>query len=189
MGPLGCAGSPWPPLPTRGEGRSLPLPKVRENCLPPASGRGGEHDAVREAQTCDGCSVSDERMSTSYRVWLRAAARNLRRRSTPTEQRLWPALRNRRFGGWRFRRQRPIGPYIVNFLCAETRLVVEIDGTIHDEQRECDAERDEYMEHLGYRVIRFPVDLVNRDLPEVLTLIQTACASPPLPRAGEGAGG
>jgi very-short-patch-repair endonuclease len=128
-------------------------------------------------------------MSTSHRVWQREAARDQRRQATPTEQRLWAKLRGRQFAGWRFRRQHPIGPYIGDFLNAEARLVVEVDGSIHEDQREYDTERDDYLRDLGYRVIRVPADLVNRDVPEVLKLIRTACETPPLLRTGEGGGG
>ena len=83
----------------------------------------------------------------------------------------------------------PVGTYIVDFLCAESRIVVEIDGLIHEHQGEYDAERDDYLAQLGYRVIRVPAEQVSRNLPSVLDLIRTSCQTPPLPRAGEGAGG
>jgi very-short-patch-repair endonuclease len=66
---------------------------------------------------------------------------------------------------------------------------VEIDGTIHEQQREYDAERDDYLNQLGYRVIRIPADQVSRNLPTVLDLIRTGCQTPPLRRTGEGAVG
>jgi very-short-patch-repair endonuclease len=92
-------------------------------------------------------------------------------------------------GGWRFRRQHPIGPYIVDFLCAEARFVIEIDGSIHNDQREYDAERDDYLHELGYRVLRIPAVTVAGNLPQTLNMIRTACQTPPLPRTGEGVGG
>jgi very-short-patch-repair endonuclease len=58
-------------------------------------------------------------------------SRELRRRMTPTEKRLWYHLRGRRFAGWKFRRQTPIAGYIVDFYCARARLVIELDGESH----------------------------------------------------------
>ncbi len=136
-----------------------------------------------------GHAVSDDQITQPHHLWLREAARDQRRRATPTEQKLWAVLRGRQVGGWRFRRQHPIGPYIVDFLCAEARLIVEIDGVIHEHQREYDAERDNYLEQLGYRIVRVPADVVARDLPRALDVIRTACQTPPLPCAGEGGGG
>jgi very-short-patch-repair endonuclease len=126
----------------------------------------------------------------SHRTWLREAARDLRRRSTPTQQLLWDALRRHRVAGRQFRRQRPIGPYIADFLCVSARLVVEVDGPIHDHQRDDDEARDEYLEELGYTVLRIPADRVVNDLAGVLSQIARACAALPLSReAGEGVGG
>jgi very-short-patch-repair endonuclease len=130
--------------------------------------------------------MSDERIDESHHVWLREAARDLRRRSMLTEQRLWAVLRARRVDGRRFRRQHPIGPYIVDFLCFEARVVVEIDGAVHAFQREYDAERDDYLERLGYRIVRISAKRISRDRPGVLDQIQTACQAPPLPRATRG---
>jgi len=67
--------------------------------------------------------------------------------------------------------------------------VVEIDGPIHEQQREYDAERDDYLKDRGLTVVRFSVDRINHDLPRVLQEIRDACSAPPLHRNGEGAGG
>jgi very-short-patch-repair endonuclease len=132
--------------------------------------------------------VSDDGMS--HRTWLREAARDLRRRSTPTEQRLWAALRRHHLHGRQFRRQYPIGPYIVDFLCSAARLVIEVDGGIHEQQQEYDADRDDYLQELGYTVLRISVDRVLTDLNGVLSQIATACQTPPLPpQRGRGSGG
>jgi very-short-patch-repair endonuclease len=132
--------------------------------------------------------VSDDQIKESHHIWLREAARDQRWRATLPEQRLWGVLRSRQIEGLRFRRQHPIGPYIVDFLCAEARVVVEIDGSIHAEQREYDAQRDDYMQYLGYRVVRITADTVDRDLPRALGVIRAAGPTPPRPR-GSGGGG
>ncbi|MGE3273446.1 MAG: endonuclease domain-containing protein [Chloroflexota bacterium] len=118
--------------------------------------------------------MHDDRIGESTHVWLREAAREQRRRATPTEEQLWSALRARQLAGWRFRRQHPIGPYIVDFLCFEIRLVVEIDGAVHATQADYDAERDHYLNQRGYRVLRVSASAVESDLPGILRIIQTA---------------
>lgn len=85
----------------------------------------------------------------------RDRARRLRREDTDAEARLWSSLRDRRLGGWKWRRQVPLGPYIVDFLCVEAGLVVELDGGQHANQMAYDARRTRYLEGLGLRVMRF----------------------------------
>jgi adenine-specific DNA-methyltransferase len=80
-------------------------------------------------------------------------ARTLRRNATDAEGKLWQLLRGRRLGGIKFRRQATVGCHVVDFLCAEKRLVVELDGGQHSPER--DAARTARLEALGYRVIRF----------------------------------
>lgn len=81
-------------------------------------------------------------------------ARRLRRDSTDTERRLWAVLRDRRLAGYRFRRQHPIGNFIVDFACTKHHLVVEADGGQHAES-EADKRRTALLEAAGWRVIRF----------------------------------
>ena len=87
---------------------------------------------------------------------LTNTARNLRRQQNPHEVRVWSRLRNRQFLGLKFRRQLPIGPYVVDFCCREKRLVLELDGGGHadPEQRQRDTQRDTFLESQGYRVMR-----------------------------------
>ena len=82
-------------------------------------------------------------------------ARRLRKQSTDAEKALWRLLRNRQLGGHKFRRQAPLGRYIVDFLCFERKLVVEIDGGQHQVRAAADRERTKWLESQGYRVIRF----------------------------------
>ena len=81
-------------------------------------------------------------------------ARKLRADTTPPERILWGMLRNRRLGGFKFRRQVPFGRYVVDFYCHELRLVVELDGMSHDGQRDKDAARTLYLESINLSVIR-----------------------------------
>lgn len=81
-------------------------------------------------------------------------ARALRERQTDAERDFWFAVRDRRLAGFKFRRQVPIGPWIVDFLCVECGVIVEIDGGQHSESRS-DAARDAALEEQGYRVVRF----------------------------------
>ena len=127
--------------------------------------------------------------TVAKRIRTRAAARELRRRTTPTEDRLWTVVRRRQIGGLLFRRQDPIGPYIVDMVCHSARLVVEVDGEIHEQQQEYDAERDDYLRHMGFTVMRVTTERVLCDLNGVICEIRTACAAPPLPRTGEGVEG
>ncbi|HUN92098.1 MAG TPA: endonuclease domain-containing protein, partial [Burkholderiaceae bacterium] len=81
---------------------------------------------------------------------LRARARRLRSESTDAERRLWYLLRAHRTFGWKFRRQHPIGTYIVDFVCFECRLVVEVDGSQHREAARYDSIRDRDLEARGF---------------------------------------
>ena len=80
-------------------------------------------------------------------------ARDLRKNLTDAERRLWSRLRLRQIGGQKFRRQHPIGPYIVDFVCLEHRLIVEVDGSQHLDG--ADAERDAWLVSQGCKVLRF----------------------------------
>ena len=101
-------------------------------------------------------------------------ARELRKQSTDAESTLWNLLRNRQLTDYKFRRQAPIGKYIVDFLCFERNLVVELDGGQHQEQSDYDAERTRVLESKGYRVIRFWNNLVLEDTDAVLQAVLIA---------------
>ena len=117
-------------------------------------------------------------------------ARFLRQRATPAETALWEALRHRRLAGLRFRRQHKVAGFIVDFFCPEKRLVVEVDGPIHERQREADAARDTLLRANGHRVLHVTNDAVLDNLSAVLRTIHTAAYSPsPSVTDGEGAGG
>jgi very-short-patch-repair endonuclease len=109
-------------------------------------------------------------VSTSIR---RAAAKKLRANTTPHERILWRALRELPLEGTHFRRQAPIGPYVVDFFCPAKRLIIELDGGHHneDETAERDRERQNWLEREGYRVIRFWNSDVTGELTAVLERI------------------
>jgi adenine-specific DNA-methyltransferase len=88
---------------------------------------------------------------------------------TDVERKLWCAVRDRRLQGFKFRRQATIGPYVVDFLCTEARLIVELDGGQHSE--EVDAKRTAFLEADGYRVLRFWNSDVTESLDGVLERI------------------
>jgi len=112
-----------------------------------------------------------------YRVHplIRQRARELRQPQTPAEARLWQYLRRRQLNGYYFRRQHPIDHFIVDFYCAQARLVVEVDGDVHALQEEYDLARTEYLEACSYRVIRFTNPEVFHTLESVLEQILKAC--------------
>ena len=86
---------------------------------------------------------------------IRLHARALRHNPTEAEKLLWRQLRMWQIDGFKFRRQQPIGPYIVDFVCLEKRLIIELDGGQHAEQVEYDAERDAWLYEQGFTVLRF----------------------------------
>ena len=90
---------------------------------------------------------------------------------SPPEVILWLELRGRRLGGFKFRRQHPLGRYIADFYCDEARLVVEIDGATHRDRMRHDAERDAWMRDQGLVVLRIPASEVSKDLNSVLRTI------------------
>ncbi|MBA3414550.1 MAG: DUF559 domain-containing protein [Chloroflexia bacterium] len=104
-----------------------------------------------------------------------AAARDLRQRQTAAEERLWQAIRDRRLGGVKFRRQHPVGRFVLDFCAPALRLTVELDGGVHqaDDVAAADAERQAFVGAAGYRFLRFPNEAIWIDLAGVLAVIQT----------------
>lgn len=98
-------------------------------------------------------------------------ARQLRSRMTDAEQCLWQHLRDRRLNGYKFRRQQPIGNYIADFVCIRPKLIVEADGSQHDEQRAYDETRSENLRALGFHILRFWNHDILQQTEAVLTVI------------------
>jgi len=99
----------------------------------------------------------------------------MRHPQTPAEAKLWARLRSGHIDGLRFKRQHPIGRYIVDFYCGSCRLVVEIDGDTHVDQADYDASRTGWLEEQGYRVLRFFNSDVHENIAGVLEAIFREC--------------
>jgi very-short-patch-repair endonuclease len=121
----------------------------------------------------------------NYRIpeQQRRFAKRMRSDQTAAETRLWHEIRAGRLNGWKFKRQVPIGRYIVDFVCFEARLIVEVDGPVHDrpENRLHDAGRDADLRREGFRILRFNADIAPG---RMLDDIAAALEGPPLPTPG-----
>jgi very-short-patch-repair endonuclease len=102
---------------------------------------------------------------------LIALAKDLRSNSTDAERLIWSRLRARRFFGSKWKRQQPLGNYIVDFVCFEARVVVELDGGQHACSTEADAKRDAWLTNQGFKVLRFWNNEVFENLDGMLTTI------------------
>jgi very-short-patch-repair endonuclease len=101
-------------------------------------------------------------------------AKILHSHQTEVEKRLWYHLRAHRFMGLKFKRQKPMGRYIVDFVCVERRLIIELDGGQHAERMAYDQQRDTWLRNQGYRVLRFWNNEVMQQLEGVLETIRSA---------------
>ena len=101
---------------------------------------------------------------------------------TPAEKILWEELRGRRLNNIKFTRQHSIGNYIVDFYCAELRLVIELDGSVHlnNEQKEKDQFRDKNLQDMNFTILRFTNNQIEKNLKEVLERIREHAKSPHL---------
>lgn len=101
-------------------------------------------------------------------------ARNLRKNATIQERRLWNLLKNRQFCNLKFKRQQPVGEYIVDFICKEAKIIIEVDGGQHNTNDNIrrDKERTDYLEGLGYKVIRFWNNEIHEDIDGILSKLK-----------------
>ncbi|MEM5787704.1 MAG: endonuclease domain-containing protein [Syntrophobacteraceae bacterium] len=121
-------------------------------------------------------------MVTTRKSRLGPLAKNLRRNSTNAEKTLWLHLRSRKMSSFKFRRQQVIGPYIVDFVCFEAKLVIEVDGGQHATAKNEDMVRDSWLESRGFRVLRFWNNEVLENIDGVAEVIARNLASmAPLP--------
>lgn len=111
--------------------------------------------------------------SVSFEMHERA--KKLRREMTPAEKILWKEIRTNKLNGLHFRRQQIIHGYFADFYCHQHELIVEVDGGIHDMQKEYDADREAFLSELGLRIIRFTNDEIHKNLKGVLQNIDEAC--------------
>ena len=102
-------------------------------------------------------------------------AKKLRREMTPAEKVLWKHVKANKLNGLHIRRQQIVHGYFADFYCHQHELIVEVDGGIHEFQQEYDAEREEYLIGLGFRIIRFTNEEIERDLKGVLQKIVEEC--------------
>jgi len=152
--------------------RSSPLSR-------PGRGVGGEGNSENEYWE----------ITPALKQKMTEVARQFRKQPTPSEDILWQALRGRKLEGRKFRRQQPIGAFIVDFFCGAERLIVEVDGGVHETQQGADQQRQELLESLGLRVVRIPSELVATKLDEALAIVRQAFNPHPLtpsPKQGEG---
>ena|SRR6266540_1546798 len=112
------------------------------------------------------------------------AAQQHRRAMTPAEEVLWRALSGRKANGLRFRAQHPVGRFILDFYCPSEKLVVEVDGDIHDLMPEYDLERSRVLATYGYRVLRFKNEEVIHDVSDVVARIIKGAAISRSPSIG-----
>ncbi len=109
-------------------------------------------------------------------------ARQLRKKMTEAERKLWSKLRRRQMGGLRFRRQVTFDKYIVDFACFDPKIIIEIDGSQHANQVVYDDERTKYLQSFGYTVLRFWNNEISNKFEDVLQTIWNVCI--PLPPCG-----
>jgi very-short-patch-repair endonuclease len=130
---------------------------------------------MRPASSRDDNDVSKRRLGKTDQ------ARRLRRSETEEEYRLWGDLRNRLLNGHKFARQIPIGPYIVDFICRESHLIIEVDGSQHANDP-ADQRRTQWLNEQGYAVLRFWNHEVMRERRSVLEMIVAALEKRPIER-------
>lgn len=112
---------------------------------------------------------------------INSIAKTLRKRLTDTEQVLWKYLRAKQIEGLKFRRQEPIGNYIVDFICYEKRIIIEVDGGQHSVNKEKDNKRDKWFKEQGFKVLRFWDNEVLTNIEGVLEVLRDNCLNhPPL---------
>jgi very-short-patch-repair endonuclease len=122
-------------------------------------------------------------ISPALKQKMTEVARQFRKEPTTSEEILWQAIRGRKLDGRRFRRQQPIGVFVVDFYCSAEKLIVEVDGAIHELQREHDQQRQELLESLGLKMVKVTSKQVETDIDSALALIRQfyTASDPPLP--------
>jgi very-short-patch-repair endonuclease len=116
-----------------------------------------------------------DRWRTDPELWekLKPIAQEKREKPTEAEKKLWKYLRKHQLGGAKFRNQHCIGQFIVDFYCRDAKLVIEVDGPIHQYQAEEDKTRQEYLEDRKLKVLRFTNDMVLNNIEKVIVQIES----------------
>jgi very-short-patch-repair endonuclease len=154
---------------------SLPNPSsgVSRHLLPQGEKEVGRRDSPSPLEGEGGALAPDEGVVRSKTQF----AKHLRRTMTSEEVKVWVALRGRKFEGFKFRRQVPIGKFFVDFVCQEFKLIVELDGSQHSGSK-YDEARDNWLKSVGYVVLRFWNNDVNQNLDGVLLSILDSLDQP-----------
>ena len=106
---------------------------------------------------------------------IKQRAKEIRVEQTLAETKIWKIIRNRQLGGYKFRRQHPIGRFIVDFFCEQAHLIIELDGDSHADQVEYDRDRTKWLQDRGYHVIRFTNRQVHQNLEGVAENVLEEC--------------
>ena len=119
-------------------------------------------------------SADKNKKMQNYAQYLKANSRSLRKKSTPQEILLWSRIKNRNFHNLKFRRQHVISKYIVDFICLEKKIIVELDGLQHKREKDMkyDANRNNYLKNLGFTILRFWNNEINENLEGVMLKIE-----------------
>ncbi len=167
---------PQPLSPPAGKGES----ESDSPALHAGRGLGGGVDSSRQGL---GGGVDSGGWHTPPELWheLKGFAREMRQTPTPAEEHLWEHLRRTQQGGVKFRRQYVLERFIVDFYAPEARLIVEVDGEIHEHTQAYDALRTQILERMGFRVLRFTNAAVLNQTEQVLQQINEALAETPIP--------
>ena len=136
-----------------------------------------EGESARQGRTPQSSRWGE--IKRSYTRQTLERAKTLRQDQTDAEGLLWHYLRNKQLDGYKFRRQQPIGPYIVDFACMSRKLLIELDGGQHAEQHNFDKKRDDYLRGKGYRILRFWNNEVFQNCMDVLEAVYQALVDPP----------
>jgi very-short-patch-repair endonuclease len=119
--------------------------------------------------------MNEQKISREMKDGLIQLARQMKAEPTQAEALLWKNLRKRQLGGLKFRRQHIIHACIVDFYCPAAKLVIEVDGPVHNEQEEYDQERDNFLQEMGYQVVRFMNADILKNLDVVIAGIYDLC--------------
>jgi type I restriction enzyme R subunit len=144
------------------------------NNSPPLDGAGGGFSPPLEGWSQTGVvkRASKNYFELPYNPNLKERARELRQAGNLSEVLFWNQVKNKQFKGYDFDRQKIIGNYIVDFYCSNCNVVIEIDGSSHDDKQEYDAERDAYLESLGLTTIHIPVEDVMKHMDQLLEMLK-----------------